>query len=99
MTRRDVDHHTDDLIKLVRPDVLVISKTTSSFGPEKIKELEEFCGKIEHLEARADPSTTSTTAKLRRLRTEGAKEIGALISVAVKNVLSDYFGEGTNANS
>lgn len=99
VTRRDVDRHTDDLIKLVRPDVLVISKTTSSFGPEKVKELEEFCGKVEHLEAKADPSTTSTTAKLRRLRTEGAKEIGVLISGAVQKALRDYFGEDSDANS
>lgn len=93
VVRRDVDRHTDDLIKLVRPDVLVISQTTSSFNSEKIKELEQFCGKIEHLVAQADPSVTSTTAKLRRLRTEGARELGQIVGDAVQKAVKDYLGE------
>ncbi|MFZ2048852.1 MAG: adenylyltransferase/cytidyltransferase family protein [Minisyncoccia bacterium] len=92
VTRRHTDQHTDDLIKLVKPDVLVVSKTTSSFTPEKIKELEEFCGTIHHLEAKADPSTTSTTAKLKRLREEGAVELGRRVALAVQKEVEAYIG-------
>ncbi|MHB1330579.1 MAG: adenylyltransferase/cytidyltransferase family protein [Minisyncoccota bacterium] len=94
VTRRHIDQHTDDLIKLVRPDVLVISKTTSSFTSEKISELKEFCGRVEHLEAKADPSVTSTTAKLKRLRTENGKELGDQIMQAVQKVVRSYLGDG-----
>ncbi len=90
ITRRHTDHHTDDLIKLVRPEVLVVSKTTSSFTQEKIAELREFCGEIRHLEAQADPNITSTTAKLRRLRSEGAKELAAIF----QRVMDEYLSEG-----
>jgi D-beta-D-heptose 7-phosphate kinase/D-beta-D-heptose 1-phosphate adenosyltransferase len=87
ITRRDVDQHYNDLIRLVRPDVLVMSKTTSTFTEERKKEIEEYCGRIEHLEPRAAPETTSTTAKLRRMRVEGAKELGALLAQTVENYL------------
>lgn len=90
LTRRHTDRHTDDLIKLVRPDVLVVSKTTSSFNEEKIKELEEFCGRIEHLEAQADPNLISTTAKVRRLRAEGGEELARVIVKSVDAAVQEW---------
>jgi D-beta-D-heptose 7-phosphate kinase/D-beta-D-heptose 1-phosphate adenosyltransferase len=51
-----------NLIKLVRPDVLVATKET--YTPEQLKELKKYCGEVVVLEPQA---TTSTTAKLRRL--------------------------------
>ncbi|MSU45447.1 MAG: hypothetical protein EXS47_02350 [Candidatus Zambryskibacteria bacterium] len=78
---RDVGEHKYDLIKLVRPDVLVMSKTTSTFGDEDKAILEDFCGEIRHLEARA---ATSTTAKLRRLKIEGMKELGGQVQSRVE---------------
>jgi D-glycero-beta-D-manno-heptose 1-phosphate adenylyltransferase len=99
LTRRHTDRHTDDLIKLVRPDVLVISKTTSSFTEEKKKELEEFCGRVEHLEPRADPSATSTTAKVRRLRAEGGRELAELLSQSIQKTVESYLNGGTDVGS
>lgn len=84
ITRRHVDQHKYDLIKLVRPDVLIMSKTTSSFSDEDKKELDQYCGQIKHLEAKA---ATSTTAKTLRLMTEGAEELAKRIQITV----ADYF--------
>lgn len=51
-----------ELIKLIKPDVLVATKET--YTPEQIKALKKYCGELVVLEPQA---TTSTTAKLRRL--------------------------------
>ena len=45
ITRRHTDQHKYDLIKLVQPDVLIMSKTTSSFTDEDKRELDRHCGK------------------------------------------------------
>lgn len=84
ITRRDIGQHKYDLIKLVRPDILVMSKTTSSFTEEDKEALNRFCGKIEHLEAKA---ATSTTAKTLRLMTEGAEGLAK----AIQKTVTDYF--------
>lgn len=98
LTRRDVGQHHYGLIKIVRPDVLVMSKTTSSFTEDDKKALEEYCGQIEHLEAQAPPASISTTAKIRRLRQGGAKELGERISRAIEHELADYLG-GSDAKN
>lgn len=72
IVKRDVDEHKYDLIKRVHPDVLVMSQTTHSFGEEDKLALSEYCGEIKHLKAQA---ATSTTAKLRRLKIDGAREL------------------------
>lgn len=84
ITRRHVDQDKYDLIKLVSPDVLIMSQTTSSFNDEDKKALEKYCGKIEHLEAKA---ATSTTAKTLRLMTEGAEELANEIQRTVTRYL------------
>ncbi len=52
------------LIKIVRPDILIISERTK-YSDEKIKELDEFCGKIVKLKSQAE---TSTSAHLRKMQ-------------------------------
>ena len=84
ITRRHTDQHKYDLIKLVRPDVLIMSKTTSSFTDGDKMELDQYCGRIEHLEAKA---ATTTTAKTLRLMTEGAEELAKRIQATV----AEYF--------
>lgn len=84
ITRRHTNQHKYDLIKLVQPDVLVMSKTTSSFTDKDKRELNQYCGRIEHLEAKA---ATSTSAKMLRLATEGAQELASKI----QQVVADYF--------
>lgn len=84
IVRKDVGQHHNDLIELVRPDVLVMSKTTSTFTPERKREVLEMCGRIEHLEPQA---STSTTAKFRRLRIDGAKGLAQHVTRAVEEYL------------
>ncbi len=54
------------LIRLVRPDVLVISER-SEYDEERQKALEELCGEIIELKSQA---TTSTSANIRKLQLE-----------------------------
>jgi D-glycero-beta-D-manno-heptose 1-phosphate adenylyltransferase len=84
IVKRHVDQHKYDLIKLVRPNVLIMSKTTSSFTEEDKKELDQYCDNIKHLEAQA---ATSTTAKTLRLMTEGAEGLAVKIQQTVTEYL------------
>lgn len=81
-----------NLIKLVRPDVLVATRDT--YTPEKIKELEQYCGKVVVLDPMA---TTSTSAKIRRLQIGAAKKIGETLSqkliVTIEEVLKELKGD------
>jgi rfaE bifunctional protein nucleotidyltransferase chain/domain len=63
----DPKHH---LMKMVRPDVLVISETTRH-SDESIEDMKKYCGAIELLEPQAE---TSTTAQIRRLLIEGIEK-------------------------
>lgn len=77
ITKRDVGQDKYDLIKLVQPDVLIMSQTTRSFSEADIAELTPHCGVIKHLEAKA---ATTTTAKMRRLMEDGARELASQIN-------------------
>lgn len=58
---KDAEDAPNHLIKLVSPDVLVISKSTKH-SPEAIKEKAEHCGEVAMLEPQSE---TSTSAKIR----------------------------------
>ena len=68
ITLKPADEKPNALIKLVRPDVLIMSKTTGH-PPENLKEKAQYCGKIVLLEPQAQ---TSTSAKIRLLHVNGA---------------------------
>ena len=80
---KTIKHEPNKLIEIVKPDVLIVSKTTSH-SDAKYTEIAKFCKKIVTLEAQAQ---TSTTARIRLLHIDGkrelanklAKEIPALI--------------------
>lgn len=80
------------LIKLVRPDVLVATHNT--YQPEDLKNLEKYCTHIVVLEPMA---TTSTSAKIRLLQIGAAKQISEKISskliAAMEDVLKELKGE------
>jgi len=84
LTVREVSHGIDDLIIKVKPDVLVVSFTTKDFPEEKQKLLEKYCGRVVQLEAQAE---TSTSAKIRTLLLDGARELKQRID----RVLNEYF--------
>src|SRR3989344_4513405 len=80
--RREQDHFYR-LIKLVEPHVLVMSETTEDFTENDKKNLLEYCGEIKVLPAKAG---TSTTAKLRRMMTDGIGELG----LKIQNLINDF---------
>lgn len=81
---RNVDQDIGDLIRLVKPDVLVTSESTSDFTSELIKGYSKYCGKIVTLKPQ---STTSTTARIRDLTIEGAENLASEISQLTKEFI------------
>ncbi len=74
-----------DLIRLVKPDVLVTSTSTKDFTAQLIKDYKDYCGEILTLEPQ---STTSTTARIRDLTIEGAENLAAEINRITKEFIS-----------
>ena len=79
-----------ELIKLVRPDVLIATRET--YTPEQIQALKEYCGEIMVLDPQA---TTSTTAKLRRLNIGLANKMKVAVAEAVESAF-DKLSEEAN---
>jgi len=66
--------HTDEsgyLIKLVSPDVLIVSESTKH-SPEHLDGIKEYCKEVCVLLPQAQ---TSTTAKIRKLHLDGKKDL------------------------
>jgi rfaE bifunctional protein nucleotidyltransferase chain/domain len=84
---RDVEQDIGDLIRLVKPDVLVTSHSTKDFTAELVRQYKDHCSEILSLEPQ---STTSTTARIRDLTIEGAanlaKEINALTEEFISKI-------------
>lgn len=72
VTVREVSHDIGDLIRLVCPDVLVTSSSTTDFDNKMKQEYKDYCGEIVTMPPQA---TTSTTARIRNLTIEGAEEL------------------------
>jgi D-beta-D-heptose 7-phosphate kinase/D-beta-D-heptose 1-phosphate adenosyltransferase len=76
------------LIKLIRPDVLVLSKTTKH-NKADIEEKKKYCGKVVLLQPQAE---TSTSAKVRLLHVSGAdtfaKQITPKLSALIETELA-----------
>jgi rfaE bifunctional protein nucleotidyltransferase chain/domain len=85
VTIRDVQHGIGDLIKLVKPDVLVVSKSTGDFTAKQVKEYDKYCGKIVTLPPQA---TTSTSARIRLLAIEGAEKLAREITKLTQEFLA-----------
>ncbi|MCC6711131.1 MAG: adenylyltransferase/cytidyltransferase family protein [Candidatus Pacebacteria bacterium] len=81
-----------ELIKIIRPDVLIATKET--YQPEQIKELEKICGQVVILDPMA---VTSTSAKIRLLQMGAAKKIESVLTNklirTIEEVLSELKGE------
>lgn len=81
-----------DLIKLIKPDVLVATKQT--YTPDKVEELKQWCKEVVVLEPMA---TTSTSAKLRRMQMGEAKKLSTVFSkkliTSIEEVLAELKGE------
>lgn len=71
VTLKAVDAPKWSLIKLVKPDVLIVTERMN-YTPEELEELKIYCGDIVLLESQA---TTSTSAKIRLLQMSTAKKL------------------------
>ena len=72
VTVRNIGEGIGDLIKLVKPDVLVVSKSTGDFSDKEQQSYKKYAGKIVTLPPQA---TTSTSARIRLLAIEGAEKL------------------------
>lgn len=66
ITLKNIDDPSNHLIKLISPDVLVVSKSTKH-KDDAVDEKAQYCGEIVVLEPQAE---TSTSAKLRLIQIE-----------------------------
>ena len=86
VTLRHANHGIGDLIRLVRPDVLVVSQSTTDFTSAMAEEYKPFCGSIVSLPPQA---TTSTSARIRNLTIEGAEKLARKVSELTQEFLVD----------
>ncbi|MFH2118668.1 MAG: adenylyltransferase/cytidyltransferase family protein [Candidatus Paceibacterota bacterium] len=77
-----------ELIKIIKPDVLIATKQT--YTPEQIKELEKICTKVVVLKPMA---TTSTSAKLRLMQLETAQKIKSSLTEKLVNTIEEALSE------
>jgi len=83
VTLREISHGIDELIKLVKPDVLIVSETTKDFPVKDVEQYTNYCGEIKRLPPQA---TTTTTGRIRNLTIEGVTRL-----VREINKLTDEF--------
>ena len=89
ITIKPYSERPNQLIKLIRPDVLVVSKSTKHKNDD-LKEKRKYVRSIVLLEPQAE---TSTSAKVRLLHVSGAdrfaKEVAARIPTLMEEVMDD----------
>jgi rfaE bifunctional protein nucleotidyltransferase chain/domain len=87
ITIKPLNEKPNSLIKLIKPDVLVLSKSTNHKSAD-IEEKKKYCGKVVLLQPQAE---TSTSAKVRLMHVSGAdrfaKEIAARIPALMEEVM------------
>lgn len=84
VTIRDVKSHIGDLIRLIKPDVYVASKSTTDFTKEMRDEYTDYCKKIAVLPPQA---VTSTSARVRNLTIDGAETLAKEIREVTERFL------------
>ena len=83
---RNVEDDIGDLIRLVKPDVLVVSTSTGDFSDKQVKDYNDFCGQIITLPPQA---ATSTSARIRLLAIDGAEKLAREINKLTKDFISN----------
>lgn len=81
---REIHHDIGDLIRLVKPDVLVTSHSTKDFTAQMKKDYQDYCGDIVTMPPQA---TTSTTARIRNLTIEGAEQLATEVQKLTQDFL------------
>lgn len=86
LTQRDVDTEIGDLIRIVRPHVLITSQSTKDFPAEDVVAYEEYCEQIVTLPPQG---TTSTTARIRFLTIDGADQLARELAERIPCVVQE----------
>lgn len=89
ITLKPAKEKPNALIKLIRPDVLVLSKTTKHKNSD-ITEKKKYCGKVVLLEPQAE---TSTSAKVRLLHVGGADKFAREITPKLSKLIETQLAE------
>jgi rfaE bifunctional protein nucleotidyltransferase chain/domain len=84
VTIRDVKSNIGDLIRLIKPDVYVASKSTTDFTKDMRDEYMDYCKKIAVLPPQA---VTSTSARVRNLTIDGAETLAKEIREVTERFL------------
>jgi len=84
VTLRHIDSEIGDLIRLVEPDILVVSKSTKDFDYKMAMEYKDVCGKIVSLPPQG---VSSTSARIRNLTIEGAEELAKEMNKIIQEFL------------
>ena len=85
VTIKPHNEKSNALIKLVRPDVLVMSKTTKH-SPADIKDKQKYVGKVVLLQPQAQ---TSTSAKVRLLHVSGADRFAKEVANRIPDLMEE----------
>jgi D-beta-D-heptose 7-phosphate kinase/D-beta-D-heptose 1-phosphate adenosyltransferase len=85
VTIREAHHGLGDLIKAIRPDVMVFSASTKDIAPVDVEEYKDCCGEIVVLPPQA---TTTTTARVRNLTIEGAEKLAREVNELIAKFLN-----------
>ena len=86
VTVRDAKHDFGELIRVVKPDVLVTSSSTEDFKKDlETGKYNTYCKKIVVLPPQA---TTTTTARVRNLSIEGAEKLTREINKLTQDFLN-----------
>jgi rfaE bifunctional protein nucleotidyltransferase chain/domain len=87
VTIREADQDIGELIRLVKPDVLVTSSSTEDFKNDlESGKYDAYCKKIVILPPQA---TTTTTARIRNLTVEGVENLAREINKLTENFLDN----------
>lgn len=78
------------LIKVVHPDVLVRSSGSKGFTAAENEALKEYCGEVVVLPPQA---VTSTSARIRRLLTDGARLLGEKVAGRIPSIVAEALKE------
>lgn len=84
---RDTHQDIGDLVRVVEPDVFVVSQTTKDFTKLMKESYSAVCGKIVDLKHQA---TTTTSARIRNLAIEGAEDLAKEINQLIKKFLDGF---------
>ncbi|HZS43163.1 MAG TPA: adenylyltransferase/cytidyltransferase family protein [Candidatus Paceibacterota bacterium] len=79
------------LIKMIRPDTLIATKTT--YNRAQIKKLKKWCKEVVILDPMA---TTSTSAKIRKLQISTAKSLGMALTPKIMDTIEEVLNNLKN---